>query len=902
MSPLDTFRRHPSGLLLAAGLLLGSWQSPVLAQQDDTATLDRVQVTGSRIKRVDIEGPAPVVTITADDIESRGYTTVLEALNDLPQNAGGGVDQQFTFGFTPSASAVDLRGFGVGRSLVLINGRRQPVFPLAVGGTDNFVDLSSIPVGAIKRVEVLTDGASAIYGSDAVSGVVNIILRDDMQGSELSLRASDTTEGGGDQRRLQFATGINSSDASALFFLEYLDVGELAFSDRSFSESDVLGGVGGAGPGIFSSGGVPGTFRGENGNVTAVDCLDENPGVGVISGFCRFNRAAFRQLSSPFEQFSITSILSRELGGDIEAFGRFSYFTSTTDTQIEPMFYDEGADAQISAEAPNNPTSSANDVGGALYGGPQAGTFRRRLVEFGPRRARINNDTYSALAGLRGAFGNSYEWEAAAGYTEQRVTSLREGFASRSAINDAIFGQDLDGDGFGDTGTLNLFEEIPQSVVNTLSINPRTDGLSSVATVDFQLSGDLFELPAGVSQFSAIAEYNRQRFRDKRDPDQLNGNVIALGGTAGGGDRQYTALGVEVQVPVIETLNVNVAGRFDDYDDDSEVGSAFSPRIAVEYRPLPTLLLRTSAGESFRAPDLQRLFGATTTGFADLVDTPQCIADGGTGRGDPNVQSCNQSVQSTEVITGSNVELEEEEGTNFGIGAVWEPVQGLTLGADWFYVKLEKIVNTPSNQFILDQNAVDGSFADAIVRLQSEVTSLNPGGLDVVSSQARNLSFQRVAGMDVNTRYQFELGDLGQFTATLSGTYIDKLEIQENPGEDVVQVLSKGTLGEFVRVKANASLGWARGDYGATLFANYIGPFTPDDISFVDRVSSYTTFNLNGSYDTPWNGRLVVGVNNLFDRDPPFDLSDGNNSQPFYNQFFHDALTRNVFVQYSQGF
>ncbi|MFK8017037.1 MAG: TonB-dependent receptor [Gammaproteobacteria bacterium] len=882
-------------------LLLGS-PPGALAQSEDVADFERISVTGSRIKRIDVEGPSPVVTITSDDMQKRGYTTVLEALNDLSQNAGGGIDQQNSFGFTPSASAVDIRGFGVGRTLVLIDGRRVPVFPLASGGTDNFVDLSSIPTAAIDRVEVLTDGASAIYGSDAISGVVNIILRKDVDATSVNLRAGDTFGGGADTLRAQFSHGITTAQGNILLFAEYLDVGEFAFSDRSYSASDVLGGVGGAGPGIFSSGGTPGTFRGTNGNVPSADCLDQNPGVGVINGFCRFNRAAFRQLSSPYEALSFAAHFDQQINDDITGFGRFSFYTSETRTEIEPMFFDEGADAQISANAPNNPTSAFNDPGGVIYGGPQAGTFRRRLVEFGPRSSTIDNDTYSALAGLRGFLDNGYEWELGVGYTEQRITSLRQGFASRSAINAAIFGTDTDGDGFGDTGTLNLFEPISAATVASLSTEPRTDGLSSVGSIDLQVNGDLFDMPFGTAQIAGVLEFNRQRFSDDRDPDTFNGNVIALGGAGGGGSRNYSAFGVELALPLLEDLRVNVAGRYDNYEDESSVGGSFSPRVALEYRPVQDLLVRASAGESFRAPDLQRLFGATTNGFSDLVDTPQCLQDGGTGRGDPNVLSCTQSVQSVETVTGSNIDLTEEEGSNAGIGVVYQAMDNLTLSADYFYVKLENIVNTPSNQFILDSNAADGSFANAIVRLGSEVTTLNPGGLDVVSSQARNLSFQRVQGVDLSARYDFTLDSVGDFSATFGGTYIDRFEIQELPGEDIVPVLSQGTLGEYVRFKANANLRWEKGDYSATVFGNFVGAFTPDDTSSIDRVSSWTTWNVTGTWNTPWNSQLLVGVNNLFDNDPPLDLSDGNNSQPFYNQFFHDALGSTAYLEYRQSF
>ena len=260
-----------NALALGPILVAGAWSAPVLAQQAPAAEPQlEVTVVGSRIRRLEVEGPTPVVTIDAQDFEKRGYATVTDALNDLSQNAGGGFDQQNTFGFTPSASAIDLRGFGAGRTLVLIDGRRQPVFPLASGGTDNFVDLSSIPVGAIERVEVLTDGASAIYGSDAVSGVVNIVLKKQADNS-LSARLADTQDGGGGQKRVQFSVGTeNLAGGTASFFAEFFEQDEMMFTDRDYSRSDRLGGITGAGPGTFSGYGDPGTFIAFDDNFDAI--------------------------------------------------------------------------------------------------------------------------------------------------------------------------------------------------------------------------------------------------------------------------------------------------------------------------------------------------------------------------------------------------------------------------------------------------------------------------------------------------------------------------------------------------------------------------------------------------------------------------------------------------------
>lgn len=884
-------RRHVRDalLLLGCGAALTLPSVPVFSQERAADSEEaEIVVTGSRIRRVQQEGPSPVVAISAEELSGRGYNTVLEALNDLAQNSGGGIDQQNTFGFTPSASAIDLRGFGIGRSLVLIDGRRVPVFPLADNGTTNFVDLSSIPLAAIERIEVVTDGASAIYGSDAVSGVVNVILKKSTD-DEFTVRRSDTTHGGGGQTRVQFATGLEGTDGStALFFAEYFDQQDMMFADRWYSRSDVLGGIGGSGPGTFSSFGHPGNFiNADTGDPTpAPNCDTTGGSPGVVGPLCRFNRAQYRQLLPDMEQFSLTAKFNKPLADQLEFFARATYFNSEVRTQIEPVPADTTV---VPGTNPNNPTG-------------QDGFFFRRTVEFGPRTDDIQNDTYNVVAGLSGTFSR-WNWEFGTQYSEQRIVDRLSGYMREAGLDQAVTTGVVDLDGDGTLDPINLFEPIPQAVIDAIRIEPRTDGLSTITSFDFSVDGELFSMPAGAAKVAFVAEFAKQRFEDRRDPDVLAGNVEGLGGTSGGGDRKYSAAGVELELPLAQTLTLNVAGRYDNYDDASDVGGAFSPRVALQWRPLDTLLVRATAGESFRAPDLQRLFGGTTTGFLDLIDTPQCIADGGTGRGDASVASCVTAIQSTQVEETGNRNLTEEKGDNVNLGIVWEALPGLSLSADFWYIKLEDIVDTADHQLILDQNAASGAFADAIIRDPIGCDPVrNPGCLDIVVSAARNLAFQRARGVDFKAEYLFSTASMGDFTFRLNSSYVDKLEIQQAAGEPVIDVLREGTLGEFVRFKGNASVGWRRGPLGGTLYVNHVGKFTPEDSTTVSKVGSWTTVNISGSYDLPWNSTINLGVNNVFDKDPPLDLSDGDNSQPFYNQFFHDPLGMTWWASYVQRF
>jgi iron complex outermembrane receptor protein len=858
--------------------------------QDGADEVEKISITGSRIKRTDMEGPSPVVTIMADDMLNKGFVTVQDALNNLTQATGGQLDQQQTFGFTPSASAVDIRGFGVGRTLVLLNGRRLPQFPLAAGGTSNFVDLSSIPSSAVARIEVLTDGASAIYGSDAIGGVVNVILKNSVEKTQVNVRYGDTSEGGQQNSRVQITTGLETNKGSALFFFEYLDRDELLFSERDRSAFDVLDPNDPASVGAFSSGGVPGTFRGTEGNVPSADC---DPNL-VIGGFCRFNRADFRQLLAPLKRGSIATLLHYDINENISAFGQFMYVKTQVDTQIEPMFFDEAI--VVGIDAPNNPTTGENDPTGIYV--DQAGIFRRRLIEFGPRAANIDTDSINMLMGLKGTIYEDFDWELGYNYSKQDVVSVRSGFAARDRITNAMCGPQYAVDGSCDNGTLNFFEPISQEVVDALRLTPLTDAESTISAVDFQVTGPLFEMNGEDAMFAAIVEYNKTTFRDARDPDQLNGNIIALGGTSGRGERKYSAAGLEVLLPIIDNFNLSIAGRYDSYDDDSDVGGAFSPRVALDYRPIKNLLLRTSWAESFRAPDMQRLFGANTRAFTDLVDTPFCLQQGGSGRGDTSVPSCSSIVQSTEILLGSNINLQEEKGESVNLGFVFSVTDNFSIGADIFSIKLEGIVEVPDTQFILDNPSLFPS--NAIVRDPNQVdTNDNPGGLDIISAVARNLAFQKTEGVDFNIDYSYQMQQYGDFTLRLNGTYTSKVDIQQNSESLVVDELKgfEGRSTEGVEWRANLNLGWSLNDISVNLYANYIGEIIPAETSVIQRLGSWTTFNLTTRYVLTDSFEILAGVNNLLDKEPPIDIQDGNSTQPFYNQSFHNLTGREYYVE-----
>jgi iron complex outermembrane receptor protein len=884
---------------------------PAQAQEreDPNAALEKIEVTGSRIRRTDVEGPTPLIVLDREDFENQGYLTVTDVLDSLTQNTGGTLSQQFVFGFTPGATGVNLRGFGTGRTLVLLDGRRLPVYPLGLGGTTNFFDLSSIPTAIIERIEILTAGASAIYGSDAIGGVVNIITRKDFDGLTTRARYGDTEEGGYQTDQYEIVGGATTGKTSAYLTLQHLSNTELLATQRDYAASDVADPLG---RGTYSAFGasIIEVFPVTGGLIVtpAPNCgqpdgplggLGIEPGTPGESNFlgaawCGFNRTQFRQLFPENSRNTVSGRIDHQLDSGINLFTFARWTKSETNTQIEPFPY---GGTWLFGGTPTNPTVPNN---GGLFTGPSGGpaAFARRLVEFGPRTSNIEIESYGATIGAEGRLG-AYDWEVGYTFNVQEVFRTRGGSIVVSALERRI----EDG--------LDLFQPIPQDVVDAVSFSPFTDAESENDLIDAQITGFLpFDLPGGPIGVAAVAEFEQQEFFDRRDPITLSGDA-SDGGSAGAGARDRTAFGAEVSLPVLDSVEVNLAARWDDYDDQSETGSAISPRFTVTWRPLDNVLLRGSWGETFRAPDLQRLFGSTTTGFVNVLDTvicqqlggslgnalPPSVVDGDQNPYGAGFDPCIEPVQSVRSLTGANPSLEEEEGESINVGAVWNITDDLAISIDYYDQQLEQIINTPTGQFILNQCAAGvQSFCDSITR--------DPGGLlqgGQLSRVARNLSLQEISGVDLSASWAINAGEIGRFDLQSETTWVNEVVTQFDAASPKTEGVGIFSLPEW---RTNFTANWNRGDLGATLRANFVGELgginASAPLSGSEFVDSYLTFNGQLRYRFGQHTEIKFGVNNFTDERPPTDPT--NPGWPWYINAggYYSPFGREYYVEWVQ--
>jgi iron complex outermembrane recepter protein len=849
-----TFQRRKVAVATACALGLSGGVVGSIASAADV----RVDVTGTNIKRVDTEGPAPVAIITREEIERRGSTTVAEILRALPAQGGFTFDDQFTNGFAPGSSGIGLRNLGQNATLVLVNGRRVANYGFAQNIDLAFVDLNSIPVGAIERIEVLKDGASAIYGSDAIAGVINIIMRKDFRGVEATASYGVTQRSDGDETRASVVAGFGDlakDRYNAMVVVDYYKREPIYYGDRSYSHNANMEDRGGFD--FRSPTGSPGTYirrpntdPGFTGAVPFPTCAPGDIRQRAAGGLeCAFN-------FNPF----ITGIPETERKA---VFGRFAW-----DITPNFQFFFEGSynlnDTKTSA-APT-PGGFILPVGHNSNPYPTPVQIAYRFLDAGPRLDDIETETTRLLAGLRGNF-RSWDWEVGALLSKSDTENNRSNYLSLSEVNQLV-----------SRGVYNFLDPSRNSpeLVNSLKIPVYRIGESEMRLFDAKASGPIFNLPAGPVQLAVGAEYREDEITDRPDPNTLAGNVVGSGGTASAGKRDLTSLFAEFSIPLHRTLEAQLAVRYDDY---SDFGSTTNPKVALRWQPTKNLLVRGSYGEGFRAPSLVELYLGETTSFVSFVDQPRCDAYRAGGGTATEVTAACRPVQ-RRTVSGGNPGLLPETSDSWFVGAIWEPLDNLTLELDYWRIDHKNIIDQPligfqvenpqsfpGTIFRQDPNARDVAVGAPGALRGEDSGDLQPG----VRRTYFNIAKQEAEGIDFGATLRSNLGTWGRLTSSVAGTYNIHYKFAPSPGEPLAEY--NGTY-YYPRWRANATFDWERGPWNFTTFLNYTHHYYQINGiaggSCCDYVDSWTTTDVQLQYKGFKNWTLAFGIKNLFDNDPPF--------------------------------
>ncbi len=910
------------------------WAQDVANDEEDEAAravtaLDKMAVTGSRIKRTDIEGASPVYVMTSEQIEQEGFVTVFDALATLQQNTGSTQGEAFTNQFTPAAPQLNLRGLGPGRTLILLNGRRAADYPFPFNGQSNFTNLQQIPTAAVERIEILAGGASAVYGSDAVAGVINIITKKQFDGISVTARAGTTTDGAGDSGRVQIVGGLDGDRWSAVYAFEYFKRDPIFGNDRDYlderSDFPQLEQVNtrsllyigdrfgydwdGDGASYQDPGAAACDAFGD------LDYSFRSPGTGQ---YCGRDSTGDESIRNTRENFSFYGNLSYELNNDTELFASLNYWEGDISSTGFRRWW--GSPSVFWNPGDSSPDG---DAGWAFLGEQASLGLLQRVFqpsETGEQAAFFEEDSIDIALGVRGMmFDGRYDWEFA--YSHSEYNAYQEQFLFKEELIDAYFlgefnpGKSAFGIPWFDVPAdwrERFYTPMTQAQVDALSGKQTNNSDSSNDTVSLVISGELFDMPAGPVGFAVVGEWATQEYQlgpDARTLDQTGNGWWGRSGTGGGGKRDRLAFGAEVSVPVTSTLTLPLAVRWDKYNDDSDVDDALTYNAGIEWRPFRELLIRGTFSTSFRAPDMHFLFAGDSGFFTTQTDWFLCRRDEpDTG---PTFTGC--QTNSGFSIAGNrsgNINLQEEEGESFTVGFVWEVFDGFSVNVDYYDIELDGIVNDMSIQGLLQDEAdcrlgvtVGGTPVDInTVECQRVLARINrvdtPGApnhenlIDVTVGPI-NRSFSGQTGIDAGFNYTFDTERAGQFAFTGAYTHVLESQRQEFPEDPVDDQWRDNKQNFEFRSRFRGSAGWDYKDFNTVVTALRTG--SVPNWAETARLGDQWTFNLNLAYDITDSFRLSVISTNVTNERPPVDPTF--NTWPGFWRGSFNPVGREVWVQ-----
>ncbi|NWO06658.1 MAG: TonB-dependent receptor, partial [Alteromonadaceae bacterium] len=906
---------------LTAAAVAASLGFPALAIAQDAQTdvnaeeeVERIQVTGSRLNRTDMEGALPVTVIDRVDLDASGDISVADFMRDTNFNSFG--SYQSTSGSSGGGAAqVSLRGLGAGRTLILIDGRRAPTSPILGSGQD----LNSIPMAAVERIEVMSDGASAVYGSDAIGGVVNIITRKDFDGVSVTYGVGRPTNDGGDTEEMSIVIGSSSAKSRVLLGASMNSRDVIYTRDRDYwydpenpAGSTYSNNFGLKNPETGHSSSIGATNRLEHPDFgTAVPGLCTNDDDSDLffmaeNGNCLFNHGA---TSANLTSTKNTSLFGRgdyQINNDwnvyfsgslnkVESFGRFAALPSS------PW---PGGAIEIAPDSPNHPGNldgynpNASDP---YYQGiaDQTLSLYHRFDALGPRDNNVENTTTSFDGGFKGMIGD-VGLDFGARYVTSRAVNLGNNYVvaglAQPLISDGTYNI-YDPYTVYDPDTGEAVEGDPSGLGMTTTTS--RDMFSTIKELYANVNFDMFEMGAGVSSAAFGVEYREEKYQDKYDLLSASGQVSGSSGASAGGERDVTALYGEMLFPVLDSVDIEVAGRYDDY---SDYGSDFSPKVAVRWRPSDTILVRGSWGEGFRAPTLSDMTQEPAFSAEYTNDEATCVAL----TGEPCVGGSSVQVNT---YSAGNVNLESENSEQIGLGVVWEATDWINMSVDYYDIEITNSISSIGLQQAADCLRGVGTVCPSGINQFSEGTTIPDSELGVgvmfagddvnaaiVGGQLGlvNLGSVETDGMDFSVNTNFDLG-FGTLTNNFQASYVNNYSA--NGGEN-----DAGEYG-YPEIRASLNNGLAVGDFTVNWNIQYTDGTTynttnADGDPLAYGIPSWTIHNVQVNYATPWDATITFGVNNLTDRDP----ADASLFGASYDYYIYNPWGRVPYLRYTQNF
>src|SRR5664280_272040 len=889
-------------------------------------SMEKFEVTGSRIKRLDAETVNPVLDVSVAKIEAQGFTTLGDALRALPFNNGQALTPMDSgTSFTPGVSTINLRGLGNNNTLVLINGRRAvPYASPGFNGFQTVFDLNSIPDSAIEKVEILKDGGSAIYGSDAVAGVVNIKLRRDFQGVGTSLTFGNYFNTDGLVKKASVIVGTNTAKTSMVTTFDFQDQHSVFARDLPFSRNADLTSVAASSNLRYTATGwADAGYSSEAAYLTDVGATDAIadgwadqrssrgfPGYVVVGGrqytyttptatptvatavpgVNYYNFSDENGMFPEFRRYSFYTTLKHDFTDNFYGFADFSFSRSHS------VVYSAAAPADIETSLGLSAASQMIIPSYNPYN-PWAvdiSSGRRRMVEVPNRINDVTADTPRVLVGLGGNLNGSgmlsdWTWEAGALYSKNSVSNISQGAVADSRLQEALMGLTQQGNGSlawnpntpqADRVYFNWFGLNNQPMADFITVSNPNSASLEYWNYDVSVTGSLFELPAGPVKLAVGAEHRLEKMSNIKTDLNATGDIVGGDeGTSSFGQRDVTSVYAETDVPIIaKKVEVQLAGRFENYSDKG-FAQTVRPKVGFKYRVTDWLALRGSYSKSFKAPDLAYLYTAAQTTF-----TSGKVPDPVT----------NTQIDQLQVVVQGNPDLRPELTDTYYAGLVVEPqkwgLKGFEASVDWFDYKQKNLLAQLSDyygyaEFLSQAAAGNPIFAGKVVRdpTTNQVLYVRDDYVNLLTGSYR--------GVDMAANYTWKTRSVGDFYVGADGTWVDKIYVDTD-----------NIVGGYLSPRWNATgqINWTRGDWGASLFGIYRGArdrnveygsiFDAGDTLYISyRVKAQFTLNASVSYRGLWKTKITVGGTNVLNQTPPVDpmsssgTTDGiNDGQPAF--------------------
>lgn len=903
-----------TGGVAAAGLAAGA--QPAMAQtvSQETpasatspaapAAIQRVEVTGSSIKRATTETASPVQIISRDDLMKSGKATVADYLQTLTADGAGSLPTGFGNGFAAGSTAISLRGLGATSTLVLLNGRRMAPFARADDGQKSFTDLSTVPMQIVERIEILKDGASATYGADAIAGVVNIILRQDVEGLTIKGDTGISRYGDGQQHKASITYGKGQLETDKYNFVinaEFMNSKMLMNSDRA-GQRDWIG------KGDLREYGYPLGTQFATGYITnpnassptptgairnpATNNYVSLPGCAALStgaqgdpnGGCLWYADQFRSMQPKIQGGNLYTRGTLQLDDATQVYAELGYSKRDTAFALIPPSITPTVAFPASAANPSGVINYGSGAGTAIvlapthpqnpYGVPVR--VRYSAFDVGASTRHADNTFSRFVVGLKGAAAG---WDYDTGYTHSEST-LHLHYTNM--LNMKVLAAAL-GDPTSQFFPYYLGSESyknPAALYAAMVTDATSKSTTKLDVVDFKASRELFALPGGMMGLAVGAEHRQ----DKLDNPSLSGTEdgsINASYVAAKGDSKVSAVYAEILAPVVKTVELSAALRYDKYDNFNST----TPKLGAKWTPVNSFALRGTFSKGFRAPGpAESNSSSQSTGTAIVADPVRC-PDGVHPLPGATSTDCAASVAAVKL---GNPDLQPEKSKGYTLGMVWDPFDGTSLSLDAWKIKRSNEINPlPYNLAAALPSAIR---ADNNLVVNG-VAVPNTGTLLISQAPYRNSSYTEVKGVDLDVKQRLRLGDYGRATVGLTWTHVASWLRAES---DTVQYQYAGTHGNCdtsncagtPKDKINLMASWDIGAWNFTANANYRAdmkniPFEGQPCASAlangagapgnCKIASFTTIDLSSRWDVNKQLQLFASINNLFDKVAPLD-------------------------------